>query len=110
MNRYSYAQEKLYHAMLTLATSGGDVRSRLLSAFMSLHTLGVDDFPSEYQKDWSWIMKELTKYGPLLDHKGEPLRGSVENTMKRIKNTTGEKIARKIFDIGWDLHTNEKYL
>lgn len=110
MSRYSYTREKLYVAMHTLASGRGDVRARLLSAFMSFHTLNEDDFPEEYKKDWEWITKQLTKFGPLLDHKGEVWRGSVENTMNKIKNSTGEKIAEKIFNIGWELHTNEKYL
>lgn len=96
--------------MYTLATGRGDVRARLLGAFMSFHTLNEDDFPEKYKKDWEWIMKQLTKCGPLLDHKGDVWRGSVENTMNKIKNSTGEKIAEKIFNIGWELHTNEKYL
>lgn len=96
--------------MRTLATGKGDVRGRLLGAFMSLHTLDEEDFPEELKKDWVWIIKQLTKFGPVLDHKGEVRRGSVENTMSKIKNTTGSKIAGRIFDIGWELHTNEDYL
>ena len=110
MNRYSYTREKFYVTMRTLATEPGDVRTRLLSAFMTFHTLKKDDFPEEFKEDWEWIMKQLTKFGPLLDHKNEVWRGSVENTMNKIRNRTGEKIAERIFNIGWGLHTNDKYL
>lgn len=108
--RYAYPSEKLYQAMHTLATGKGDVRSRLLCAFMGFHTLNEGAFPPEFREDWKWVMEQMTKYGPLIDHKGEVWRGSVENTMNRIKNTTGEKIAEKIFNISWELHTNKKYL
>jgi hypothetical protein len=96
--------------MRTLATGKGDVRDRLLGAYMSFHTLNEKDFPEEFKKDWAWVMKQLTKYGPLRDYKGDVWLGSVENTMNRIRNSTGERIAKKIFDLGWELWTNEKYL
>ena len=54
---------------------------------VSLHigTGGEEDFPRENGADWRWVMQELTKRGPLLDYKGEPWRGSVENTMAAEK-------------------------
>jgi hypothetical protein len=111
MNEYFYAREKLLNAIETLATGGGDVRERLLQAFTNFHTLTADDLPSDFKMDWAWIRKELTKYGPvMIGDTDEVLRGSVENTMRRIKRNTGRKIAQKLFRIGWELHTNEKYL
>jgi len=110
MARYHYAQEKLYVAIRSLATGQGDVRARLVDAFMTFHTLKVDDFPPKYREDWKWIQNQLTKHGPIYDYKGRVYKGSVENTMSKIKNSTGRKIATKIFDIGYDLLTNEKYL
>lgn len=110
MARYKYAQEKLYGAMRSLATGQGDVRARLVEAFMSFHTLKEDDFPPKYREDWKWINTQLTKHGPIYDYKGRVYKGSVENTMGKIKNSAGRKIATKIFDIGYDLLTNEKYL
>jgi hypothetical protein len=111
MNSYFYAREKLLIAIEMLATGKGDVRERLLNASTNLHTLRDDDLPNEFKEDWAWIRKELTKYGPvMIGDTDEVLRGSVENTMRRIKRNTGRKIAQKIFYIGWALHTNEKYL
>jgi len=55
-------------------------------------------------------MKELTKFGPLLDYKGEPWRGSVENTMKKVRNRTGVKIAEAIYDLYWSLSENTEYV
>ncbi len=110
MTRYDYAREKLYIAMRSLASGPGDVRARLLNAFLTFHTLKPADFPTQYQKDWTWIIEQMTKYGPIHDYKGAIWKGSVENTMSKIRNRTGQKIANKIFDIGWDLHTNVKFL
>jgi hypothetical protein len=93
--------------MHELATGKGDVRGRLLGAFNSIHTLNDEDFPEEFRKDWAWIMNQLTKAGPILDNNGKVWRGSAENTLSKIRNATGTKIANKIFEIGWDLHANE---
>lgn len=98
MTQYSYAREKMGLAMFTLAIGKGDVRSRLRDVYCMIFRLRQNDFPEEYQKDWKWIIKQLTKFG------------SVKNTLNRIKNTTGEKIAEKVFNIGWGLYTNDRYL
>ena len=110
MNQYPYAKEKLCVVMHELAAGKEDVRSRLLNAFMIFHTLKVDDFPLEFREEWKWIEGQLTKYGPLCDCNGKEILGSAENTMRRIRNSTGKRIAEKIFNIGWELHTNKKYL
>lgn len=110
MTRYNYAQEKLYVAIRSLAIGQGDVRTRLVDAFMSFHTLKEDDLPPKHRKDWRWIITQLTKHGPICDYKGKIYKGSVENTMSKIRNSTGLKIATKIVDIGYDLLTNESYL
>ena len=62
------------------------------------------------QRDWKWVTEQLTRYGPVLDYKGRVSKGSVEHTMSRIRNSTAAKIAQMIFHLGWELHTNEKYL
>lgn len=102
-------REKLYVGVQTLAVGPGDVRSRLLGAFMSFHTLRVEDFPLELQRDWKWVMMKVTRFGPIYDHKGNVRKGSVEHTMERIHNSTGAKIARRIFDLNWKMHNEEKY-
>lgn len=99
INRYSYAKEKLAVTIEALATDAGDVRTRLTNSFMLFHTLTEDDFPNELQADWKWIMKELNRYEPRYNVKGEVIMGSVENTMRKVKNSTGVKIAEKIFKL-----------
>jgi len=105
---YSYVQEKLFEAVYALAVGQKDVRWRLVRAYFACHVLEPKDFPEEFQKDWEWVVKQLTKHGPVLNHKGEVWIGSVENTMSIIKNSTGSKIAKKIFDLYCEMH-KEKY-
>ena len=108
--KYSYAREKLGVAIETMAIGEGDVRQRLLQAYMSFHPLNSNHFPQEFQERWEWIEKQITKFGPEYDYKGEPVVGSVENTMKKIRKATGTKIAVELYALNWELHNNEKYL
>jgi hypothetical protein len=66
---------------------------------MNFHTLEEDDFPPELQKDWRWVMDQLTKFGPIYGQKGEIRFGSVEHTMRRVKKKTGVRIAEKLVDL-----------
>ena len=109
LNRYSYAVEKLTTTLECLAIHQGDARERLTAAFPIFFTLREDDFPPEYRKEWCWVIRELTKFGPLLDYKGEVWRGSVENTMRRIQKKTGSKIAKKIYELYWVVSENRQY-
>ena len=99
LNQYLYAKEKLGQAVRCLSILPGDVRSRLRFAFLEFHILTEDNFPPELKKDWRWIKKQLTRFGPIYNHKGDVAVGSVNNTMGRIKNSTGVKIAKKIYDL-----------
>lgn len=104
---YSYANGKLLEAIQALALGPGDVRSRLEHAFMSLHILSPGDFPPELQKDWDWVVNQMTRFGPLLRADGRVWMGSVEHTMRRIRNRTGVEIARRICDLFWKLEDRE---
>ena len=95
----SYAHEKLAVTIHSLATGPGDIRKRLINAYLIFHTLGKEDFPKELQSDWDWVMKELKKFGPIRRDDGSVFRGSVENTCNKIKNKTGVKIAKKLLDM-----------
>jgi hypothetical protein len=109
-NPYHYTVQKLTDAIATLATHPEDVRERLTSAHLEFSKLAVKDFPPELQADWRWVKKELSKYGPLRNHKGEVQIGSVQNTMGRIRKATGSKIAKKIFELYWKVSENQQYL
>lgn len=99
-NQFNYAKEKLTVAIQSLATDPEDVRKRLGKTYIAfLHSLRDEDFPIELQEDWKWIVAELNKYEPTYNAKGDVTSGSVENTMKMIRNSTGEKIAERIFSV-----------
>lgn len=104
-----YVVEKLTNALECLATHPGDARERVAAAYLACHALREEDFPVEFKKDWSWIERELTKYGPLEDPDARIFRGSVENTMRRVRKTTGAKIAKKIYDLYWGMSNNQLY-
>lgn len=54
-------------------------------------------------------MKEMTKFGPMLDQNGGLLRGSVENTMRRIHKQTASKIIKVLYELYWAVSENEEY-
>jgi hypothetical protein len=97
--RWFYANEKLSRAMRLLIVSPGDVRSRLLCAYMEFHPLREADFPPELQQDYRWVMEQLTKRGPVLNHKGEISRGSVENTLSRMRKKLGSEVAERLLKL-----------
>ena len=96
--QYSYAKQKLAVTIQALSTDPDDVRKRLSKSYILFHMLTEEDFPTELQKDWKWIMKELIRFGPYY-MRGVMLRNSVENTMWRVKNKTGVKIAEKLYHL-----------
>ena len=89
--------ERVYLAVETLATEPGDVRSRLKSAGIILAPLQAREFPEQLREDFEWIMEHLTRYDAI----GPEER--IEATMNRIKNSTGEKIAKRIFALYGEL-------
>ena len=108
-NPYTYTVEKLTTALSVIVSHPGDARERLNDAFLCFHTLQERDFPPNLQEKWRQIIKEMTKYGPLLNHKGEAYRGSVENTMHHIRKRTASKIIKEIYKLYWAVSENEEY-
>ena len=104
-----YVIEKLTDAMDALTTGRGDVRSRIKNAYSLMHTLRESDFPDNLREDWVWIHNEITKRGPLLGPNGEIRLVSVENTMRNIRNKTGQRIAQRISKLYWEISKNERY-
>jgi hypothetical protein len=92
-----YAHEKLLAALESLVTGPGDVRARLLAAYQTFHPLTQAHFPPQLRKDFGWVLKQLKKRDPVYDYKGRLDRGSVEETLRHIKNATGVKIATRIY-------------
>jgi hypothetical protein len=106
--RYYYLQEKFFNAIQALVVGTGDVRSRLWTAYLHVSTLRPEDFPDELRQDWQYIIKSLKKFEPIY-HKGEVSVGSVQHTLRRIKNRTGSKIAERFFHLFSELHFREAY-
>jgi hypothetical protein len=72
---------------------------------MEFHPVNSDDLPPELLEDWLWIKGQLTRFGPIYDTNGEVRTGSVEHTLNRIQNVTGQKIAQRIYEPHEDLRS-----
>ncbi len=88
-----YALEKFTAAVHSLAVGAGDIRSRLLSAYMSFHTVKQEDLPEALRMDFDIIMKELTKKEPIGSE------GNVDATLSSMNDETGVEIAERIIKI-----------
>ncbi len=85
--------ERVFRSVRHLAIGKGDVRSRLKVVGVTLVPLLESEFPAELREDFCWVMEQLTRYKPEFEE------GRIEATMNRIRNSTGEKIATRIFEI-----------
>jgi len=81
-------------AVETLATGPGDIRSRLLSAFISIMVFRDGDLPDEVRKDFAWVVDTLTK-----KEAQYPGEGRLHSTLRQMRNSTGSTVAHKIFGI-----------
>ena len=86
--------ERVFLAVEHLCTAPGDVRTRLHGAVMTLRPLQVREFPEHLQGDFKWILSQSTKYKSEWSHEED-----LKATMRRIRNSTGEKIAKRIFEL-----------
>ena len=102
--------ERVTLAIETLCVGEGDVRSRLKSA-LAYHLLALreEDFPHGLGPQFRNIVQQSTKYDDSdLRSKGlvpsEAVfphwhEGLLHSTMRRIRRSTGSKIARDIWDL-----------
>jgi hypothetical protein len=102
-----YAYEKLLTALSSLATGPGDVRSSLYNAYLSFSTLKESNFPEHLREDFRWVLSQMTKFPPHYLPGGNMVRGSVEETMRRIKRSTGVAIAEHLLHL---YHELDSYL
>jgi hypothetical protein len=89
---HSYALEKLASAAHTLAVGPGDVRSRLVNVLSDIHGLSERHFPSVLREDWHWVKEQLSRFPPSSDWQGA-------SQLRKIRNSTGVKIAEKLMYI-----------
>ena len=87
--------QRVYLSVEELCIGKGDVRQRLKDAVLILLPLQTRDFPACLQKDFEWVIKESSKY----ESHHPKFRGNLDETMRRIRNTTGQKIAQRILSI-----------
>lgn len=87
--------ERVYLAVEQLCVGKGDVRKRLQTAIATLLPLQTREFPASVRHDFEWVMCESTKFSSEFPQ----FRGDLEATMMRIRNSTGQKIAHRIFSI-----------
>ena len=97
MPSYSRCREKFSAAIYRLAVAEGDVRSRLLSAYRILRTLQDEEFPPQLRDEWIQVKAAITRLGPQVDQQGVAGKSDADYTLSKIKNSTGRKIAERIY-------------
>lgn len=86
-------------ALYALAVREGDVRQRLRGAYNALQSLREDEVPEDHRKEWALILSMLVKRGPLLGPAGEVYKNALDHTLDRMKNSSGRKIAERIYSL-----------
>lgn len=87
--------QRVYLSVKELCIQPGDVRDRLRSAVWIISALNEKDLPNELREDYRWIIQASTKFSPKIPN----YRSNLDETMKRIRRSTGQKIAERIFHI-----------
>ena len=113
--------ERVTLAIQSLCVGKGDVRSRLQDAILQLVPLREEDFPSRLRYEFRKIMQQSTKYDDSdtdrerivsrlkdefpgdtseIEAWGESWRETrLRSTMRRIRRSTGEKIAWDVWHL-----------
>lgn len=87
----NYVWEKFYVAVQALAGGQGNIKERLLDAYISaLIRLKPDDLPKEMQQEFSMLQEELTKAEPIGNE------GKLRATINSISSDRAAEIAEKI--------------
>lgn len=88
-----YAEEKFAIALHVMATGQGILQDRLLSAYLSFHTVREDDLPEYLHEDYSWIVKSLTDKPAMGDE------GTLAATLVEMSGDDAQAIARRIYEL-----------
>jgi hypothetical protein len=59
--------------------------------------LSEHDVPPHLRKELEAILTSLTRFGPEVDPDGTVYQKSINHTLSRIRNSTGRKIAERIW-------------
>ena len=92
-------REKYYAALYALAVREGDVRQRLRGAHRQLRMLREEEVPVGHRKEWALILGMLVKRGPIRGPAGEVYKSALDHTLDRMRNSTGRKIAERIYSL-----------
>lgn len=93
--RITYAAEKFARAVDALATGPGDVRERLVSAFINhLILVTPEHLPSNCRRQYRRFARRITK-----NPAEYPMEGDVHATCRKMRRATGVKLAQIIVDI-----------
>ena len=85
-----YIWEKLYIAIRGLASSEQPLRTRLLDAHLTFHTLQVDDFPERFRSAFHDITAPLTQREPA---------GNEGSVVASVNAMTNEEVQQTIHSI-----------
>jgi hypothetical protein len=85
-----YAYSKVSEAVSILATHPDDVRKRLYAAYPCLREALPELLPPNIRSELEWVREQLTRFPPRYDE------GALQATLRRIRNKTGVKIAKRI--------------
>ena len=85
-----FAYSKVSEAVNILATHPGEVRKRLSAAYCTFSEAEPESFPPHIRSELEWIREQLNRFPARY---GE---GTLHATLRRIRNTTGVKIAKRI--------------
>ena len=85
-----YAYSKVSEAVNILATHPGDVRKRLSAAYCALREASPEILPPHIRSELEWVREQLNRFPARY---GE---GTLHATLRRIRNSTGVKIAKRI--------------
>ena len=94
--RYSRCREKLHAAHEILTVGERDVRDRLRQAYRYLRVLREEEIPPQLREEWGAILHDLTRRGPEIGPKGTVYQDAAANTLSRMRNSTGRRIAERI--------------
>lgn len=97
MTGFRRCREKFNSALHRLAVGEGDVRARLRGAHRYLRQLSENEIPSELRSEWAEILQSLTRRGPELGPDGTVYNAAVVHTLSRMRNSTGRRIAERIY-------------
>lgn len=96
-NTTTYFFGKVSEALGILATGAGDIKDRLIGAGDVFLCVDPEGIPQDLHDDVQWVHDQLTRF------EGVSNEGSLRATMKKIRKSTGVKIAKRIVYIYYTL-------